>query len=137
MARTSMGGRLLSMKPVRVRSARAAGAGAVMAAGAAGAAAGAGVAAAVANTAANRLLRSCKRQGVKARNSNGFRAFIVLLAFLPFCQLHAVLQCLALNDTRARRGGSWLRFFYGSNIVGAVIGDRLVGFYQSRMYDIA
>ncbi len=89
-----MGGRLLSMKPVRVRSARAAGAGAVMAAGAAGAAAGAGVAAAVANTAANRLLRSCKRQGVKARNSKGFRAFFVMLEFLPLFQLQEVLQNL-------------------------------------------
>ena len=40
-----MGGRLRSMKPVRVKSARAAVAGAVTAAGAAVAAAGAGVAA--------------------------------------------------------------------------------------------
>ena len=70
------------MKPVRVKSARAAVAEAVAvtAAVAAAAAAGAGVAVAVANTPDNCLLRSCERQGVKARYSKGPRAFSLCLS---------------------------------------------------------
>ena len=34
-------------------------------------------------------------------------------------------------------GVSWLGFFYGSNIVGAVVGCLLAGFYLLRVYDMA
>jgi spermidine synthase len=35
------------------------------------------------------------------------------------------------------RGVSWLGFFYGGNIGGAVIGSLLAGFYLMRVYDIS
>jgi spermidine synthase len=34
-------------------------------------------------------------------------------------------------------GISWLGFFYGGNIGGAVIGSLLAGFYLMRVYDVS
>src|SRR5207245_4618761 len=35
------------------------------------------------------------------------------------------------------QGVSWLGFFYGGNIAGAVFGCLLAGFYLLRIYDVA
>jgi len=35
------------------------------------------------------------------------------------------------------KGVSWLGFFYGGNIAGAVVGSLLAGFYLLRVYDSA
>ena len=43
----------------------------------------------------------------------------------------------ALGARRRRSGVSWLGFFYGGNIGGAVIGSLLAGFYLLRVYDMA
>ena len=43
----------------------------------------------------------------------------------------------ALGRRRRRDGVSWLGFFYGGNIAGAVVGCLLAGFYLLRVYDMA
>jgi hypothetical protein len=40
------------------------------------------------------------------------------------------------DGSRPPRGVSWLGFFYGGNIAGAVIGSLLAGFYLMPVYDI-
>ena len=42
----------------------------------------------------------------------------------------------AVGRDRRREGVSWLGFFYGGNIAGAVIGSLLAGFYLLRVYDV-
>ena len=43
----------------------------------------------------------------------------------------------ALGGRRRRRASSWLGFFYGGNIAGAVFGCLLAGFYLLRVHDMA
>ena len=48
----------------------------------------------------------------------------------------ATLPAIAWVE-RGPAGISWLGFFYGGNIVGAVFGCLLAGFYLLRVHDVA
>jgi len=49
----------------------------------------------------------------------------------------ATLPAIARSIETTRSGVSWLGFFYGGNIAGAVFGCLLAGFYLLRVYDLA
>ena len=48
----------------------------------------------------------------------------------------ATLPAMARWVETTPKGVSWLGFFYGGNIGGAVIGSLLAGFYLLRVYDM-
>ena len=56
---------------------------------------------------------------------------------LPTLLMGATLPAIARWVETTPRGVSWLGFFYGGNIVGAVVGCLLAGFYLLRVYDMA
>jgi spermidine synthase len=65
------------------------------------------------------------------------RALFCILALLPPTLLMgATLPAIARWVESTPRGMSWLGFFYGSNIAGAVFGCLLAGFYLLRVYGI-
>ena len=49
----------------------------------------------------------------------------------------ATLPAIARWVETTPPGVSWLGFFYGGNIAGAVLGSLLAGFYLLRVYDMA
>ncbi len=55
----------------------------------------------------------------------------------PTLLMGATLPAIARWVETSREGVSWLGFFYGGNIAGAVCGCLLAGFYLLRVYDIA
>src|SRR5213083_1745753 len=55
----------------------------------------------------------------------------------PTLLMGATLPAISRWVETTPRGVSWLGFFYGGNIGGAVIGSLLAGFYLMRVYDIA
>ena len=55
----------------------------------------------------------------------------------PTLLMGATLPAIARWVEAGPRGVSWLGFFYGGNIVGAVFGCLLAGFYLLRVYDMA
>ncbi|MBI4473166.1 MAG: SAM-dependent methyltransferase, partial [Acidobacteria bacterium] len=63
----------------------------------------------------------------------GIVAGICLLP--PTFLMGATLPAISRWIETTPRGISWLGFFYGGNIVGAVIGSLLAGFYLLRVYD--
>jgi spermidine synthase len=66
------------------------------------------------------------------------RGAICGLCLLPPTMLMgATLPAIARWLELTPRGVSWLGFFYGGNIVGAVLGCLLAGFYLLRVYDMA
>jgi spermidine synthase len=65
----------------------------------------------------------------------GFFCAICLLA--PTVLMGATLPAVARWVQSTPRGVSWLGFFYGGNIAGAVIGCLFAGFYLLRLYDNA
>jgi spermidine synthase len=66
------------------------------------------------------------------------RAIVASLCLLPPTLLMgASLPAIARWIETTPEGVSWLGFFYGGNIVGAVIGCLLAGFYLLRVYDMA
>ncbi len=65
----------------------------------------------------------------------GVAAGICLLP--PTILMGATLPAISRWLETTPRGVSWLGFFYGGNIVGAVVGSLLAGFYLMRVYDIA
>jgi spermidine synthase len=73
----------------------------------------------------------------------GLRGFILRGAVAAICLLPptllmgATLPALARQIEATRNGISWLGFFYGGNIAGAVFGCLLSGFYLLREYDAA
>jgi spermidine synthase len=70
---------------------------------------------------------------------NGFllRGFVAALCLLaPTMLMGATLPALAREINMTDHGVSWLGFFYGANIAGAVLGCLLSGFYLLRMYDV-
>ena len=73
----------------------------------------------------------------------GFRGFLlrglVATACLlpPTMLMGATLPALARQVEATPNGISWLGFFYGGNIAGAVLGCLLAGFYLLREYDVA
>ena len=65
------------------------------------------------------------------------RALFCVLALLPPTLLiGATLPAIARWVEATPRGMSWLGFFYGSNIAGAVFGCLLAGFYLLRVFGI-
>src|SRR5689334_9950133 len=60
-----------------------------------------------------------------------------LLLLPPTLLMGATLPAIARWVEATPRGVSWLGFFYGGNIVGAVAGSLLAGFYLLRLYDMA
>src|SRR2546425_9416172 len=67
-----------------------------------------------------------------------FRAVIAGICLLPPTLLMgATLPAISRWVETTPEGISWLGFFYGGNIGGAVIGSVLAGFYLLRVHDIA
>jgi spermidine synthase len=66
------------------------------------------------------------------------RAMLGMICLLPPTLLMgATLPAIARWVEASRDGVSWLGFFYGGNIAGAVFGCLLAGFYLLRVYDMA
>jgi spermidine synthase len=66
------------------------------------------------------------------------RAVVAALCLLaPTLLMGASLPAMARWIQTTREGVSWLGFFYGGNIAGAVAGCLLAGFYLLRVYDMA
>src|SRR5215468_3635974 len=66
------------------------------------------------------------------------RAIIAAICLLPPTLLMgATLPAISRWVETTPRGVSWLGFFYGGNIGGAVIGSLLAGFYLLRVHDIS
>jgi spermidine synthase len=64
----------------------------------------------------------------------GLIAALVLLP--PTLLMGATLPAIARYVTATPSGVSWLGYFYGGNIVGAVFGTLLAGFYLLRHHDV-
>jgi len=65
------------------------------------------------------------------------RCLIAALCLLPPTVLMgATLPAIARFVRSTPEGVSWLGFFYGGNIAGAVVGCLLAGFYLLRLYDM-
>jgi len=64
----------------------------------------------------------------------GLVAALVLLP--PTLMMGATLPAIARYVSATPTGVSWLGFFYGGNIVGAVFGTLLAGFYLLREHDV-
>jgi spermidine synthase len=65
------------------------------------------------------------------------RAFLAVLCLLPpTILMGATLPAIARWVESTPRGVSWLGVFYGGNIVGAVFGCLLAGFYLLRLFDM-
>jgi spermidine synthase len=73
--------------------------------------------------------------GVAGLFVRGIVAAICLLP--PTLLMGATLPAVARWVETTPQGVSWLGFFYGGNIVGAVIGTLTAGFYLLRVYDTA
>ncbi len=73
--------------------------------------------------------------GFAALVMRGIVAMICLLP--PTILMGATLPAVARWVDSSSKGVSWLGFFYGSNIVGAVLGAIVTGFYLLRLQDQA
>jgi len=73
--------------------------------------------------------------GVAGLFVRGIVAAICLLP--PTLLMGATLPAVARWVETTPQGVSWLGFFYGGNIAGAVIGSLTAGFYLLRVYDTA
>ena len=71
--------------------------------------------------------------GVAGLFVRGIVAAVCLLP--PTLLMGATLPAVARWVETTPQGISWLGFFYGGNIVGAVIGSLTAGFYLLRVYD--
>jgi len=61
----------------------------------------------------------------------------VLLLLLPAALMGATLPAMSRYVQATPRGVSWLGFFYGGNIVGAVMGCVAAGFYLLPTFDLS
>src|SRR5437588_4941349 len=74
---------------------------------------------------------------------HGLPGFLLRGAVASMCLLPPTLFMGATLPAMARwvettpKGVSWLGFFYGGNIAGAVLGSLLAGFYLLRIHDMA
>jgi spermidine synthase len=67
-----------------------------------------------------------------------FRGFVAGICLLPPTFLMgATLPVISRWVETTPEGVSWLGFFYGGNIAGAVAGSLLAGFYLLRVFDVA
>ena len=65
------------------------------------------------------------------------RAVVASICLLPPTLLMgATLPAIARWVETTPRGVSWLGYFYGGNLAGAVAGSLLAGFYLLRVYDM-
>ena len=65
------------------------------------------------------------------------RAIVASICLLPPTLLMgATLPAIARWVETTPRGVSWLGYFYGGNLAGAVAGSLLAGFYLLRVYDM-
>ena len=65
------------------------------------------------------------------------RALVASICLLPPTLLMGgTLPVVARGVEATPNGVSWLGFFYGGNLVGAVAGSLLAGFYLLRLYDM-
>lgn len=65
------------------------------------------------------------------------RAIVAAVCLLPpTIMMGATLPAVARYVETTPQGVSWLGFFYGGNIAGAVVGALLAGFYLLRVYDM-
>ena len=65
------------------------------------------------------------------------RGIVAAVCLLPPTMLMgATLPAISRWVETTPRGVSWLGFFYGGNIIGAVIGSLFAGFYLLRVYDV-
>ncbi len=66
------------------------------------------------------------------------RSIIAAICLIPPTLLMgATLPAISRWVETTPRGVSWLGFFYGGNIAGAVLGSLLAGFYLMRVHDIS
>ncbi len=63
--------------------------------------------------------------------------FCAICLLPPTILMGATLPAIARWVETSREGVSWLGFFYGGNIAGAVFGCLLAGFYLLRVHDMA
>ena len=73
-------------------------------------------------------------QGLTSMLLRGIVAAICLLP--PTFLMGATLPVISRWVKTSPEGVSWLGFFYGGNIGGAVVGSLLAGFYLMRVYDV-
>ena len=67
-----------------------------------------------------------------------FRVIIAIICLLPpTLMMGATLPAVARFVETSPQGVSWMGFFYGGNIAGAVFGSLTAGFYLLRVYDMA
>ena len=65
------------------------------------------------------------------------RAIVAAICLLPPTLLMgATLPAIARWVETTPRGVSWLGYFYGGNLAGAVVGSLLAGFYLLRVFDM-
>ncbi|MCZ6634827.1 MAG: fused MFS/spermidine synthase [bacterium] len=81
------------------------------------------------------LYSSIVRPGLPSVILRGVACVICLLP--PTLLMGATLPAIARWTKTTPKGVSWLGFFYGGNIAGAVFGCLLAGFYLLRVYDSA
>ncbi len=66
-----------------------------------------------------------------------FRGLVAGICLLPpTLMMGATLPAMARWVETSPKGVSWLGFFYGGNIGGAVVGSLLAGFYLLRVFDM-
>ena len=66
------------------------------------------------------------------------RAIVAAICLLPpTLMMGATLPAIARFVKTTPEGVSWMGFFYGGNIAGAVMGSLLAGFYLLRVHDMA
>lgn len=73
-------------------------------------------------------------QGMPGIFGRGIVAAICLLP--PTLMMGATLPAMSRWVETTPEGVSWLGYFYGGNIAGAVVGSLLAGFYLLRMFDM-
>src|SRR5215470_4342946 len=83
----------------------------------------------------NNVYTSVAGEGLAGMVLRGIIATICLLP--PTLLMGATLPAISRWVETTPRGVSWLGFFYGGNIGGAVIGSLLAGFYLMRVFDIS
>jgi spermidine synthase len=84
---------------------------------------------------ADRLYAASLGQGLRGILLRGLVAAVCLLP--PALLMGGTLPAIARWIATTRQGVSWLGFFYGANIAGAVFGCLLAGFYLLRVHDTA
>ena len=94
-----------------------------------------GLARVVRDAARRRDLHGVGRVGIGGILIRGLFAGICLIP--PTLMMGATLPAISRFVETDAEGVSWLGFFYGGNIAGAVVGSLLAGFYLLRVHDVS